>query len=140
MSLAQDLPGRQRQINGLTDPRICSAVLADPLAVVFSDLSLKSIANIPIRFYIPEIENVLSARFHGKYVYETLIKLNRKNIELITSPGAHHYSFIAPFPKQIANSMPEIASDFSGFDRDHFHQFISGEIANFFVETLNNCK
>lgn len=122
------------------DDRICAALVADPLSVLFPESELATIAEVPILMYMPEHENQLAARFHGARVAEILQRQeNTRFVGVITVNGAHHFSFIAPFPPVIAQSLPEIAGDYEGFDRGVFHEGFATEVSDFFASTLTNC-
>ncbi|NKB76362.1 MAG: hypothetical protein GKR96_04790 [Gammaproteobacteria bacterium] len=122
------------------DSRICSAVLADPLAVMFSESALRKIIDLPILLYLPEIQNELAAKFHGQHVFNTLISSGREKIRIEQIPGAHHFSFITPFPEKIARSIPKIANDFGDFDREVFHQTLKVAISQFFLNAFIDCE
>ena len=122
------------------DERVCAAVIADPVAVLFSDTTLKTIPPVRLLFYRPENETVLNARFH---VSRVIRKLKQRgdfpDPQEIVVPKANHYSFIAPFPEAVAQGIPEIASDAEGFDRAAFHDEMNGTIVTFFKQALSDC-
>jgi len=49
----------------LQDTRICAAVVADPVSVIFPSDSLAKIQTSSLAIYLPEHENELAAQFHG---------------------------------------------------------------------------
>ena len=127
-------------LQSLHDKRICAAVIADPVAVVFSDATLKAIPPVQALFYRPEIENVLTARFHVSHVLDALRERSDfPDPQEVVVPRAHHYSFIAPFPEVVAMGLPEIASDPEGFDRAGFHEAMNRSIVAFFEQALSDC-
>jgi predicted dienelactone hydrolase len=122
------------------DARVCAAVIADPVGVVFSAATLQAMAPVKLLFYRPEQENVLAARFHISHVITQLKQRGDFPApQEIVVPKAHHYSFIAPFPEAIARSVPELAFDAPGFDRVAFHEAMNGTIVTFFKKTLSAC-
>ncbi|NKB64067.1 MAG: hypothetical protein GKR95_18795 [Gammaproteobacteria bacterium] len=124
----------------LRDSRICTAVVADPVAVPFPDSAIESMPPISILFYRPEKENVLSAKYHVGRVVDILRNLpDFPNPALKLVKGAHHYSFISPFPESIAARYPEIASDSEEFDRTEFHVSFGQEIIEFFRKEFSGC-
>ena len=125
---------------GFHDERVCAAVIADPVAVLFSDATLKTMPPVRLLFYRPENETVLNARFH---VSRVIRKLKQRgdfpDPQEIVVPKANHYSFIAPFPEVVAQSIPEIASDPVGFDRAAFHSMMNSTIVTFFKQAFSDC-
>ncbi len=122
------------------DERICAAVIADPVAVPFSDATLATIPPVRLLFYRPEHETVLNARFHVSRVIEALKQRGDfPDLQEIVVPKANHYSFIAPFPDVVAQNIPEIASDPEGFDRTAFHDVMNSTIVAFFKQALSDC-
>ena len=125
---------------GFHDERVCTAVIADPFAVLFSDATLKTIPPVRLLFYRPENETVLNARFHVSRVIRQLKQRGDfPDPQEIVVPKANHYSFLAPFPEVVAQSLPEIASDPEGFDRAAFHDVMNSTIVTFFKQTLSGC-
>jgi predicted dienelactone hydrolase len=122
------------------DERVCAAVIADPVAVMFSDATLKTIPPVRLLFYRPENETVLNARFHVSRVIRILKQRGDfPDPKEIVVQNANHYSFIAPFPEVVAQSIPEIASDPEGFDRAAFHDVMNSTIVTFFKQALSDC-
>ena len=122
------------------DERVCAAVIADPVAVLFSDATLQTIPPVRLLFYRPENETVLNARFHVSRVIRTLKQRGDfPDPQDIVVPKANHYSFIAPVPEVVAQSFPEFASDPEGFDRAAFHDVMNSTIVMFFKQALSGC-
>ncbi len=125
----------------LTDQRICAGIIADPVAVPFPDSAIQSMPPTNILFYRPENENVLSSKYHVTRVVEIL--KNRSDFptpKLKMIAGAHHYSFISPFPESIAARYPDIANDTEGFNRAEFHDKFGKEVVGFFQTAFEKCK
>lgn len=125
----------------LEDARICTASLADPVAIPFSNASIASVSTKHIQVWRPENENVLSAQDHASRVVQ---QLNTREYAKATHEyvveRAQHYSFIAPFPwrlKWVLSS--ELTTDAAGFDRDSFQEHFANEVAGFFVSSLEAC-
>jgi len=125
----------------LTDSRFCAAVLVDPLAAVFSDGALNELASIPVRVYLPEFENELAAVFNGSRVAEIIdrrIGAGHGSSQRMT--GAHHYTFIAPFPAAIASQLPPEFKDHPALDRAAFDSKFESDVTSFFVDALAECS
>ncbi len=101
------------------DARLCAAVIADPFAAPFSDATLRALPLAKLLFFRPEVENVLKAEFHVSRVVRLLKQRDDfPEPQDILLPKANHFSFIAPVPESVGESLagPE------GFDRAAFHE------------------
>ena len=99
------------------DGRVCAAVIADPFAAPFSDAALRALPPAKLMFFRPEVENVLKAEFHVSRVVRLLKQRDDfPEPQDILLPTANHFSFIAPVPESVGESLagPE------GFDRAAF--------------------
>ncbi len=108
------------------DGRLCAAVIADPLAVPFSDATLKALPPAKLLFFRPEVENVHKAEFHVSRVVRLLMQRDDfPDPQVILLPKAHHFSFVAPIPESVGKSLagPE------RFDRAAFHEEMSRRTA-----------
>ncbi len=119
----------------------CAAVLADPVAVPFSEAEIEKITTRTIQIWYPERQNALLAEAHALHVARAL---NRRpdapQAEVIQVDGAQHYSFLAPFPEVIRDSLPrQLTQDSSGFDRDMFQRDFARRVSGFFTKSLNRC-
>ncbi len=122
------------------DERVCAAVIADPFAVVFSDATLKILPPAKLLFFRPEVEDVLKAEFHiSRVVRQLKQRVDFPDPQDILVPNAGHFSFLAPIPESIAQSIPEFASDAEGFDRAAFHIEMNRTIVTFFKQALSEC-
>jgi len=122
------------------DGRLCAAVIADPFTGPFSDATLKALPPAKLLFFRPEVENKLKAEFHVSRVVRLLKQRDDfPDPQEIVVPKANHYSFIAPIPEVVAQSIPEIASDPEGFDRAAFHDVMNSTIVTFFKQVLSDC-
>ena len=128
------------------DRRLCAAVIADPFAAPFSDATLKALPPAKLLFFRPEVENVLKAEFHVSRVVRLLKQRDDfPDPQEIVVPKANHYSFIAPLPESVGQSLAGPA----GFDRADFHQEmkrraalheeINRTIVTFFKQSLSDC-
>jgi hypothetical protein len=112
---AMEYAGPQQSFH---DGRLCAAVIADPLAVPFSDATLKALPPAKLLFFRPEVENVHKAEFHVSRVVRLLMQRDDfPDPQVILLPKAHHFSFVAPIPESVGKSLagPE------RFDRAAFH-------------------
>ncbi len=122
------------------DGRLCAAVIADPFTAPFSDATLEALPPAKLLFFRPEVENKLKAEFHVSRVVRLLKQRDDfPDPQEIVVPKAVHYSFIAPIPEVVAQSIPEIASDPEGFDRAAFHDVMNSTIVTFFKQALSDC-
>ena len=122
------------------DGRLCAAVIADPFTAPFSDATLEALPPAKLLFFRPEVENKLKAEFHVSRVVRLLKQRDDfPDPQEIVVPKANHYSFIAPIPDVVAQSIPEIASDPEGFDRAAFHDVMNSTIVTFFKQALSDC-
>ena len=127
----------QTPVESFADSRIRAAVLVDPMTGVFEDDTLATLLDVPISIYMPEVENELLGALHGERIARVLSKTNRDYpADMKVISGAHHFSFISPFPASIALEIPHIANDNPGFNRTAFHQQFSTEVAHFFLRYL----
>ncbi len=122
------------------DGRLCAAVIVDPFTAPFSDAALEALPPAKLLFFRPELENKLKAEFHVSRVIRLLKQRDDfPDPQEIVVPKANHYSFIAPIPEVVAQSIPEIASDPEGFDRAAFHDVMNSTIVTFFKQALSDC-
>jgi hypothetical protein len=122
------------------DGRLCAAVIADPFTAPFSDATLEALPPAKLLFFRPEVENKLKAEFHVSRVVRLLKQRDDfPDPQEIVVPKANHYSFIAPIPEVVAQSIPEIASDPEGFDRVAFHDVMNSTIVTFLKQALSDC-
>lgn len=122
------------------EDRLCAGVIADPFATPFSDAALNAIPPAKLLFYVPEMENVLKAEFHGSRVFRLLKQRDDfPEPKEIVVPGANHFSFLAPVPEAIAERVPRIAFDQPGFDRAAFHDEMNRTIVTFLKQALADC-
>lgn len=117
---------------GLGDPRIRAAVIADPLSQAFPADSLRGLGP-PIQLWrsehggdgvspagIDELARHLPAGSHYEIV-----------------PDSGHFAFLAPCSPELARVVPEeICTDATGFDRVAFHHRLNTQMADFFRATL----
>ncbi len=124
----------------LADARICAAVVADPVAAMFTAEAIRGLTVSALRIYMPEHENELTARFHGNNVARILQNNSEISVNLQRVPKAQHYSFIAPFPERLRKRLPAAFKNHPDFDEQRFHQRFAREVAGFFTAELDNCS
>lgn len=126
---------------GLSDPRLCSAVIADPVAVPFADAALAQVKVRHVQVWRPELQNVLLSSAHaGRVVRQLNARPRRKPVQEFVVPKAQHYSFLAPVPKALRSRLPqELVSDGPGFNREKFQSQFAIDVAKFFSQSLMHC-
>ena len=128
------------------DGRLCAAVIADPLAVPFSDATLRALPPAELLFFRPQVENVLKAEFHVSRVVRILKQRDDfPDPQVILLPKAHHLSFLAPIPESLGKSLAGPA----GFDSAAFHEEMNRRtalheemnrtIVTFFRQAFSDC-
>ena len=128
------------------DGRLCAAVIADPLAVPFSDATLKALPPAKLLFFRPEAENVVKAEFHVSRVVRLLMQRDDfPDPQVILLPKTHHFSFVAPIPESVGKSL----AGAKRFDRAAFHEEMSrrtalheemnSTIVTFFKQAFSDC-
>jgi predicted dienelactone hydrolase len=129
-------------LTDLHDPRICTASIADPVAVLFPDAALNGIEAENLQIWRPEDQNVLLADAH---VNRLITQLNqRTGIPQVTArmvEGAQHYSFLAPFPWRLKWVLPSaLTRDAKGFDRSDFQESFARETTDFMLKSFEACR
>jgi len=113
------------------DPRIKAAVIADPLAVMFTADSFAAI-RIPVQLWASE--------FGGDGVLPHSADIVDKNLtpkhEYHVVANAVHFSFLAPCSPALAKAVPQICTDATGFDRVAFHRQFDADVVAFFQKQL----
>lgn len=125
----------------MIDRRICAAVLADPVAVPFSNIEIVKIKTAAVQIWYPEIQNVLLAEANAIRVADVLNSRPKlPKIETIKVGQAQHYSFLAPFPESVMDSLPPLLTqDEAGFDRRTFQREFAERVSTFLAERLAHC-
>jgi predicted dienelactone hydrolase len=127
------------------DGRLRAAVIADPFAASFSDSTLKALPPARLLFFRPEVENVVKAEFHVSRVVRLLMQRDDfPDPQVILVPKAHHFSFVAPIPESVGESLAALER----FDRAAFHEemnrraaihdVMNSTIVRFFKQALSN--
>jgi predicted dienelactone hydrolase len=115
------------------DPRIKAAVLADPLALVFTADSLQGIKE-PIQLWAserggdgvtPDMVAAVDTGLPIKHEYHLV-------------PNSGHFAFLAPCPPALTKARPELCTDAPDFDRGAFHQQFDAEVIAYFRAQLGN--
>ncbi len=109
------------------DDRIKAAVLAAPLAIVFSDSELEKL-QAPLQLWRPAADELLVYPNHADAVFEALD--GRPDYRVI--PNAGHFSILAPCSAAQVSAAPGICTDSPAFDRVAFHAMFNRDIVRFF--------
>jgi predicted dienelactone hydrolase len=113
------------------DPRIKAAVIADPLAVLFTANSFAAI-KVPVQLWaserggdgvLPHDVAAVDANLPAKHDYYVV-------------PNAGHFGFLAPCPAALVKELPELCTDAPGFDRVAFHAQFNADVLAFFRKWL----
>lgn len=122
---AQDGP-----LVSVSDPRIRAVVAMAPMAVVFTQGSLKAIS-VPVRLMVAERDAVLSGKYHGAYVAANLLAAQSSTV-----PGAGHFAFMAQSVWPLPSEAGDAAANPEGFDRVAYHATLENEVAEFLDRQL----
>ncbi len=114
----------------VADPRIRAVVAMAPMAVVFTQGSLKAIS-VPVRLMVAERDAVLTGKYHGAYV-----AANLPAAQASTVPGAGHFAFMAQSVWPLASEAGDAAANPEGFDRVAYHATLENEVAEFLARQL----
>ena len=113
------------------DPRIKAAVIVDPWTRFFSAESLAPI-KAPVQLCAserggsglqPHDVAALDANLPAKHEYHVV-------------PNSGHFAFVPPCPPAMAQAVPELCTDASGFDRAAFHKEFNAAVIAFFQQHL----
>lgn len=113
------------------DPRIKAAVVADPLAIFFTAESLASIRT-PVQLWASELGGdgvslrdvaPLDAKLPARHEFHVV-------------RNAGHFAFVLCSPT-LAQAIPEVCTDQSGFDRVAFHKEFNAAAVKFLQDNLN---
>ncbi len=114
----------------VADPRIRAVVAMAPMAVVFTQGSLKAIS-VPVRLMVAERDAVLTGKYHGGYVAANLPAARASTV-----PGAGHFAFMAQSVWPLASEAGDAAANPEGFDRLAYHATLENEVAEFLERQL----
>lgn len=113
------------------DPRIHAAVIANPLAVMFTADSFPAV-KVPVQLWQSE-------RGGDGVSPESVAAVNRNlpaQHEYHTVPNAAHFVFLAPCPLPLTTKRPEVCADAPSFDRAAFHKQFDTDVVRFFQTQL----
>jgi predicted dienelactone hydrolase len=113
------------------DPRIKAAVIADPLALMFTADSLQGI-KVPIQLWGSELGGD-GVTPHDVAAVDRGLPIKH---EYHVVPNSAHFAFLAPCPPALAKPRPELCTDAPGFDRGTFHQQFDADVLAFFRAQL----
>ena len=111
----------------IQDPRIHAAVIADPLAVMFTAKSFAAV-EVPVQLWqserggdsvSPESVAAVNKDLPGRHEYRVV-------------QNAAHFVFLAPCPPPLTKKRPELCTDAPGFDRAAFHKQFDANVVRFF--------
>jgi predicted dienelactone hydrolase len=117
------------------EPRIKAAVIADPLAIVFTADSFAAV-KVPVQLWASERggDGVLP---HDVAAAEG--NLPAKHEYRVVS-NAGHFAFVPPCPQALAKQLPEVCVDAPGFDRVAFHKQFDTDLLAFFRANLATAR
>jgi predicted dienelactone hydrolase len=108
------------------DVRIKAAVIADPLAIMFSHASFAAI-RVPVQLW--------QSQRGGDGVLPEHVAAVDKNLpaphEYHVVPNSSHFALLTPCPPAVAQARPELCTDAPGFDRVAFHKEFDAEVLAF---------
>jgi predicted dienelactone hydrolase len=113
------------------DPRIRAAVIADPLAVMFTAKSFAAVT-VPVQLWQSE-------RGGDGVSPESVAAVNRDlpaQHEYHVVRNAAHFVFLAPCPPALTKIRPELCTDAPGIDRIAFHKQFDAIVVKFFETKL----
>jgi predicted dienelactone hydrolase len=109
------------------DPRIKAAVIADPLAVMFTADRFSAV-RVPVQLWESE-------RGGDGVSPDSVAAVNRNlpiQHEYHVVSNAGHFAFLTPCPPSLATRRPELCTDAPGFDRVSFHRQFDADVVAFF--------
>jgi predicted dienelactone hydrolase len=115
------------------DVRIKAAVIADPLALLFTAASLQGI-KVPIQLWASELGGD-GVTPHNVAAVDSGLPIKH---EYHVVPNSAHFAFLAPCPPALAKARPELCTDAPGFDRGTFHQQFDADVLAFFRAQLGD--
>ena len=126
--ICEQILGKQFSAQPLVpDLRIKAAVIADPLAILFTAQSFSAV-KVPVQLWAserggdgvsPESVAAVDRNLSGDHEYHVV-------------PNAGHFAFLMPCPPVLAKEVPEICTDAPGFDRVIFHKQLDADVLAFF--------
>jgi predicted dienelactone hydrolase len=129
-SLCRQLKTEGAQIHPQADPRICAAVVVDPLNL-FDARGLQSV-RIPVQLWASEQGGDGVALTQVKSIREALPQMTEYHI----ARGAGHFAFLAPCSPELKKKIPSICIDPNGFDRAAWHLSMNAAVVKFFKQKL----
>lgn len=119
------------------DERVKALVIADPaFGPLFDATGLKNV-KIPVQLWESELsgEDQTGGEVTADDVSAMARDLPIKPDDHLV-PGAGHFAFLAPCTPDLANRIPRICTDRSGFDRIAFHKQLNAAALAFFRQHL----
>jgi predicted dienelactone hydrolase len=115
------------------DARIKAAVIADPLAVMFTAASLASI-EVPIQLWASELGGD-GVQLREVAAVEQALPVKH---EYRVVANAGHFAFLSPCAAAAVAELPLLCADATGFDRTAFHRQFDKDVLTFFQAHLDN--
>jgi predicted dienelactone hydrolase len=115
------------------DPRIKAAVIADPLAVMFTADSFSAI-KVPVQLWesqhggdgvTPQSVAAVGRALPAQHEYHIV-------------PNAAHFAFLTPCSPAMTAKRPELCTNAPGFDRAAFHNQFDSDVVMFFQTQLKH--
>jgi predicted dienelactone hydrolase len=115
------------------DPRIHAAVIADPIAVMFTYVSFSGV-RVPVQLWESE-------RGGDGVSPESVAAVNRSLLaqhEYHMVSNAGHFAFLPPCQPSLSSKRPELCTDAPRFDRVAFHKRFDADVVRFFQTRLTD--
>ena len=129
-ALCRELTNGGARLPGAADPRVRALVVADPLNLFDGD-GMRPV-RVAVRLWGSELGGDGVEPAHVEEIRAALsLGVDHRLVD-----GAGHFAFLAPCPREIAQSAPEICRDPQGFDRRAWHRTFNSEVISFFRQQL----
>ena len=113
------------------DARIKAAVIADPVARMFSANSFAQV-KVPVQLWASERGDISVAPEKVGDIDKSLLTEHEYRVV----PNSSHNAFLAPCPPDLVQSRSQPCADAPGFDRIAFHNQFNAEVVAFFRQQL----
>ena len=118
-------------IPDLSDRRVCAVVAVAPVGALFGEGAFSGV-EVPAQIHRLGADRVLREPWHA----ENIAALLGDYAHLVVHPEAHHFAFITPFPRTMADEVGAAGHDPAGFDRRAFLAEIDEQILHFLNDAL----
>ncbi|MEO8451567.1 MAG: alpha/beta fold hydrolase [Gemmatimonadota bacterium] len=123
---------RQR-VDVTADPRVRALALLAPATAWYLPADSLSKVTVPILMLIAE-HDPYTPRWHADLVLDGVPDRAQVTCRVIENAG--HFSFLSPFPPHMKSPSFLPSTDPEGFDREAFHERLSGELLDYLDERL----